>query len=102
MKRFLVILFPGALLLGQAVVAVAAEPHHSLSFENSTVAVLSVTIPAGEFSLFHQHSRDNVAVRITGGRMRVDQVAAQGTPRQDEPGSVVFNAGRVPYTHRVG
>ena len=53
-------------------VPVEKEPHHHIVFQNQYVRVLHVLFPAGQVSLFHTHSNDNVGIPISG-----DQSQAQ-------------------------
>jgi beta-alanine degradation protein BauB len=46
-------------------VPVEQEPHHRWIFENQYVRVLDVVLAPGESTLFHTHSHDSVAVRLT-------------------------------------
>jgi hypothetical protein len=46
-------------------VPVEQEPHHRWIFENQYVRVLDVVLAPGESTLFHAHSHDSVAVRLT-------------------------------------
>jgi quercetin dioxygenase-like cupin family protein len=85
----------------QTIVPVEKEPQHRLAFENESVKVLDVLFPPGYVSLFHRHSLDNVAIRISSGTIRADQLAAEGSPRDVPPGTVTFSSGTPPYTHRV-
>jgi predicted metal-dependent enzyme (double-stranded beta helix superfamily) len=91
----------GSLGVTQTIVPVEREPQHRLAFENEYVKVLDVLFPPGYMSLFHQHSVDNVAIRISGGTTRTDQLAAEGSPQDVPPGRVTFLSGTPPYTHRV-
>jgi quercetin dioxygenase-like cupin family protein len=46
-------------------VPVEQEPHHRWIFENQYVRVLDVVLAPGESTLFHTHSHDSIAVRLT-------------------------------------
>ena len=91
----------GSLGVTQTIVPVEREPQHRLALENEYVKVLDVLLPPGYVSLFHRHSVDNVAIRISSGTIRADQLTAEGSPRDVPPGTVTFSSGTPPYTHRV-
>lgn len=92
---------PGTFAQAPVVVPVEREPRHRPVFQNDVLAVLDVQLPAGYVSLFHEHTNDNVSVRIETGPMRIDTLEATGTEQTALVGRVVFNAATPPYTHRV-
>ncbi len=59
--------FAAALIAAQAagpVVEVAAEPHHHLTFENKSVRVYNVEVPAHGETLMHWHRHDYIYVTL--------------------------------------
>jgi hypothetical protein len=44
---------------------VEQEPHHRWEFQNQYVRVLDVLLAPGESTLFHTHSHDSIAVRLS-------------------------------------
>lgn len=92
-----------ALLLAvvQSPVPVEQEPQHRLTLVNDYVRVLDVLFPAGYMTLFHTHTLDNVAVRLTSGVSRTDLPDAEGTPAPVVAGTVAFNSASPAYTHRI-
>lgn len=96
------ILFVLMLLLPQAgpkVVPVDQEPRHKIVFENQFVRVIDAALPPGDTTLFHTHSRDNVPVAITSGRMRVQNLGAEASESPVEAGQVWF--AKASYTHQI-
>ena len=82
---------------------VEQEPHHRWIFENQYVRVLEVVLEPGESTLFHTHSHDSIAVRLTdsevqeqlaGGEWRPASKVQRGDSRYMEGTSKA-------YTHRV-
>ena len=84
-------------------VPVQDEPHHHWIFENQYVRVLDVQLPPGESTLFHTHSHDNVAVRLSNSTIQKQDVGKDWDgPSPVQTGEVAFTAGaKRPYTHRV-
>jgi hypothetical protein len=83
-------------------VPVEQEPHHHLVFANQYVRVLEVIVPAGEMTLYHQHSLDNVAVLLSDTTLKNQVPGEDWTERPVTHGSVGFRAGtKTPYTHRI-
>lgn len=91
----------GSLAVAQTVVPVDQEPQHRPALENAYIKVLDAAFPPGYVSLFHQHSRDNVSVRITTDIMRLDLLGAEGAPQVAPVGRVSFTPASPPYTHRA-
>lgn len=85
------------------IVPVEREPHHHFVFQNQYVRVLDVLFPAGEASLFHTHSNDNVGIPISGDKTQSQPYGGEWTEVQDvRPGAPGFRMARgQPYTHRV-
>jgi len=84
-------------------VPVDKEPHHHFVFQNQYVRVLDVVFPAGEASLFHTHSNDNVGIPISGDRTQSQPYDGAWTEVQDvKPGEAGLRKARgQAYTHRV-
>jgi quercetin dioxygenase-like cupin family protein len=84
-------------------VPVDQEPHHHFVFQNQYVRVLDVVFPAGEASLFHTHSNDNVGIPISGDKTQSQPYDGAWTEVQDvKPGEAGLRKARgQAYTHRV-
>lgn len=86
-----------------APVPVEQEPHHHLLLKNENLLVLRVTLQSGEWSSYHIHSVDDVAVWLGHSK------AAQQLPKEPEsapveqiPGNIsVRTLHETPFTHRV-
>ena len=83
-------------------VPVEREPHHHVVFENQYLRLLDVVVPAGEMTLFHTHSLDNVAVLLADTSLKNQNPGEDWTERPITHGSVGFRPGtKTPYTHRI-
>jgi quercetin dioxygenase-like cupin family protein len=84
-------------------VPVDKEPHHHFVFQNQYVRVLDVLFPAGEASLFHTHSNDNVGIPLSGDKTQSQPFGGEWSDVQDViPGNAGFRKARgQAYTHRV-
>jgi quercetin dioxygenase-like cupin family protein len=84
-------------------VPVEKEPHHHFAFQNQYVRVLDVLFPAGEASLFHIHSNDNVGIPISGDKTQSQPYGGEWSDVQNvKPGEAGFRKARgEAYTHRV-
>jgi quercetin dioxygenase-like cupin family protein len=84
-------------------VPVDKEPHHHFVFQNQYVRVLDVLFPAGEASLFHTHSNDNIGIPISGDKTQSQTAGGEWSEVQDvKPGAAGFRKARgQAYTHRV-
>ena len=84
-------------------VPVDKEPHHHFVFQNQYVRVLDVLFPAGEASLFHTHSNDNVGIPISGDKTQSQPAGGEWSEVQAvKPGDPGFRKARgQAYTHRV-
>lgn len=85
------------------IVEVEKEPHHTVVFENESVRILEVNIPAGAMTLYHRHRFDNVAVVL---RNADASSQALGEPASDvgarRAGALYFSdASGEGYVHRV-
>jgi quercetin dioxygenase-like cupin family protein len=83
----------------QAPVPVSEEPRHRVVFENAYVRVIDALVPPGEVTLFHTHTRDNVPVAISGGRLRTEIAGSETRDSEVETGAAWFARGG--YTHRI-
>jgi len=84
-------------------VPVDKEPHHHFVFQNQYVRVLDVLFPAGEASLFHTHSNDNVGIPVSGDKTQSQPAGGEWSEVLDvKPGAAGFRKARgQAYTHRV-
>jgi quercetin dioxygenase-like cupin family protein len=84
-------------------VPVEQEPHHRWIFENQYVRVLDVVLAPGESTLFHTHSHDSIAVRLTDSKVQEQPADGEWKPASRVlPGeSRYMEATNKPYTHRV-
>ncbi len=84
-------------------VPVEDEPHHHLVLKNAFVEVMSVTVPAGESTLFHTHSHDGAAVSLAKSTTTQQKFGeAEGPPGPFELGGLsVRTLSDGPFTHRV-
>jgi quercetin dioxygenase-like cupin family protein len=86
-----------------APVPVEQEPHHHLLLKNDNLMVLRVTLQPGEWSQYHTHSVDDVAVWLGHSN------ASQQLPNQPESASIEQQPGNIslrtlhetPFSHRV-
>ena len=91
-------LWAGAMLAGWAAAQVPLdqEPRHHIEFTNESLRVISPQIPAGDTTLEHIHTHDEVTVCIHGSQVRAKQ------PGRDwsNPGMVCVpgTAGLAEYT----
>jgi quercetin dioxygenase-like cupin family protein len=83
----------------QTAVPVSKEPRHHVKFENEKVRVIEAIIPPGDTTLFHTHSRDNVPVAISGGKLKIELLGRAPTFSTSETGAVSF--AKATYTHRI-
>jgi hypothetical protein len=84
-------------------IPVEQEPHHHVLFRNQYVCVLDVQIPPGDSLLFHEHSFDNLSIRVSGGLIQTQMQDREWSAASEvKPGAVVFaEAAKKPYVHRV-
>lgn len=97
------ILFGAQESSGPAPVPVEQEPHHHLLLKNDSLLVLRVTMQPGEWSSYHVHSVDDVAVFI-GKSTASQQIPGQpeSAPLEQIPGNISLRTLReAPLTHRV-
>jgi quercetin dioxygenase-like cupin family protein len=87
----------------ETAVPVDQEPVHEVVLRNDYVEVMHVALPPGHSTLWHTHSHDGVAVRLTDATVKMD------VPGQESTEAVVQRAGDVTaqayakqhFTHRV-
>ena len=84
-------------------VPVEQEPHHRWIFENQYVRVLDVVLAPSESTLFHTHSHDSIAVRLTDSTVQEQPFYKEWRPSSRLlPGdSRYMKSTPEPYTHRV-
>jgi beta-alanine degradation protein BauB len=84
-------------------VPVEDEPNHKTVFKNDYIQAFRVTLEPGKSTLFHIHSRDDVAVRLSTATITSETLGQPvGTPEHEEPGIVsARNNEPKPLTHRV-
>src|SRR5690349_16425662 len=72
-----------------APVPVEQEPHHHLLLKNENLFVLRVTLQAGEWSSYHTHSVDDVAVWL-GHTKTTQQLPneAESAAIEQQPGNI--------------
>jgi hypothetical protein len=80
-------------------VPVEREPHHHVVFENAAVRVIDARLPAGDTTLYHTHTADNVPVVIRGGSMTVQPLGGSPQPASPRTGDASFARGG--YTHQI-
>ncbi|MCI0487027.1 MAG: hypothetical protein L0229_10545 [Blastocatellia bacterium] len=100
--KSLTAIFPLIALLftsAQAPVPVEKEPRHHLKFENRYTRVFDVTLPPGDVTLFHTHSKDYVFVSIGDADLKGQVMGADPVPLILKSGEVRFT--EAPITHRV-
>ena len=86
----------------QEPVPVEQEPHHHVVLKNDSVLVLHVTLPAGESSLYHTHTRDRVSVALTSTMLAQQKLGEpEGKPGLTHPGNISAIPNDGPYTHRL-
>ena len=82
-------------------VAVQDEPKHVLRFQNESVRVFEIAIPAGESTLLHEHRYDNLAMALQSAQLTNESANGQSASLRVEPGAVVFSSASPPYAHRI-
>jgi quercetin dioxygenase-like cupin family protein len=86
-----------------APVPVEQEPHHHLLLKNDALLVLRVNLQPGEWSSYHIHSVDDVAVWL-GHSSAAQQLPNQpeSAPIEQKPGNISLRTlHETPFTHRV-
>ena len=86
------ILLSGAVLTGQAPVALSNEPHHKRLLYTAHVRLFDITVPAGATTLDHSHDRDILTVALGPTTFRTSQASGGwAAPRSYMAGSVNIN-----------
>lgn len=106
MRALAVVVLPYLMLLTarpEGAIPVGQEPFHKPVLRNDFVEVLHVTIPPARSTLWHTHSHDGVAVRLTEATVSSEPRGMESTPPQAvRPGDVSAAAySKQPFTHRV-
>jgi quercetin dioxygenase-like cupin family protein len=102
---FLSLILVGLSLAAQAapapkVVPVSEEPRHHVRFENKYVRVIEAIFPAGDTTLFHTHSRDNVPIAIEPALLRTTVLGSSTfSDSTVERGRTTWAAAT--YTHQI-
>lgn len=104
MKRLSFVLIAISLIQQTAtaprVVPVGEEPRHHVRFENKYVRVIEAIFPAGDTTLFHTHSRDNVPIAIEPATLRTTLLGSSAsTDSTVERGRTTWAAAT--YTHEI-
>jgi quercetin dioxygenase-like cupin family protein len=102
------LLLPAAFLVAQKSseappVPVEQEPHHHTVLKNDSVLVMHVTIPEGERTLYHIHSRDRVAIELSNSNIsQQNWNEPEGAAASTKPGDLSAPASAAaPVTHRI-
>ena len=84
-------------------VPVEDEPNHKTVFKNDYIQAFRVTLEPGKSTLFHIHSHDDVAVRLSKATVTSETLGqAVGAPENTEPGVVSARSNELTaLTHRV-
>ncbi len=75
------------------------EPHHHLKFENKYIRAWDTMIPAGEATLWHIHSNNNIVLTLSDAGVRVETVGGEPAESQVKLGDTGFR--KAPYVHRT-
>jgi quercetin dioxygenase-like cupin family protein len=84
-------------------VPVEDEPNHKTVFKNDYVQAFRVTLEPGKSTLYHVHSHDDVAVRLSTANITSETLGQPvGKPEHEEPGLVSARDNEpTALTHRV-
>lgn len=96
-------LFCGTLLLAQAPVPVADEPHHTQVFYAAHMRMFEILVPPGTTTLDHGHDRDVAVVALGAPTIRTRVVGEDWTaPRSYVPGGInLVTYTDAPSAHRM-
>ena len=100
---FLLTFFAAQEASAPAPVPVEQEPHHHLLLKNDNLLVMRVTLQPGEWSLYHIHSVDDVAVWL-GHTSAAQQLPneVESAPVEQKPGNISLRTSHeTPFAHRV-
>lgn len=83
-------------------VTVEQEPHHKTVLRNDDVVVMRVSLPEGERTLYHVHSRDRVAVELSDATISQQNLnEPEGAAEPTKPGEISVPTGAKRVTHRI-
>ena len=84
-------------------VPVEEEPLHKVELKNDAVTVLHLTLPPGEYTQYHIHSHDRVAIQLsTTSTAQQEWGKSEGSASQVKPGDfAAMTLEGKSYTHRV-
>lgn len=84
-------------------VPVEEEPLHKVELKNDAVTVMHLTLPAGQYTQYHIHTHDRVAIQLSStSTTQQDWGKPEGTANQVKPGdfaAMILQGDS--YTHRV-
>ena len=85
-------------------VPVYEEPRHKLAFENDHAMILSVNLPPGYVSLYHEHRIDLLYVTIVGTQVWAEPLGGERREADVKTGDLRFSSDNhgLPHVHRVG
>jgi hypothetical protein len=92
---------PAAIAQNDAPRPITGEPEHKIRFDNGSVRVYVLFLPAGKATLMHEHAADSFNVVFSNAEMTNQSFG--GTPATFFPpaGFVGFTPAPRPYAHRV-
>ena len=98
----LIFLCSMAAMAQQDAVPVEQEPNHKTILQNSFLQVFRVTLLPGKSTLFHTHSHNDVAIRLSEAKVINEVAGRTNSPNLEHTGTVSArtNEGR-PFTHRM-
>jgi quercetin dioxygenase-like cupin family protein len=84
-------------------VPVEEEPLHKVEFQNDAVTVLHLTLPPGQYTQYHIHRHDRVAIQLsTTSTTQQDWKKPEGPANAVKPGDfAAMTLQGDSYTHRV-
>lgn len=82
-----------------AQVPLSKEPRHRMTFENSQLRILDVSIPPGDKTLDHRHELDIATVSMSAGTNTRIQSGSQ--PASDRPSRPLGDAGIAEYAGKA-
>lgn len=84
-------------------VPVEEEPLHKVELKNDAVTVMHLTLPAGQYTQYHVHSHDRVAIQLSStSTTQQDWKKKEGAPNAVKPGDfAAMTLEGNSYTHRV-
>ena len=90
--------------LSEEWIPVYEEPRHQAVFDNDHAMILNVYIPAGDVSLYHEHSLDLLYVTISGTTVWAQPLGGEKREADVKTGDLRFSSDNhgLPHVHRVG